>query len=128
VRIDPADERRKCALARATHPRLAFQRLVEPRTLGRVTHSWTFRCKLLMSNDRILAQLGKFSWNINARRMSLNQRVQGSSPGAPTKQEPLFFKRLREWSPRTERVSCDVFCGRTSRAVRRVDAKMRFGR
>jgi hypothetical protein len=36
------------------------------------------------SNDRILAQLGKFSWNINTRRMSLNQRVPGLSPGAPT--------------------------------------------
>jgi hypothetical protein len=38
-----------------------------------------------MSNARILAQLEKFDRDINAETMSLNQRVPGSSPGAPTK-------------------------------------------
>jgi hypothetical protein len=39
-----------------------------------------------MSNAPILAQLEKFARDINAETMSLNQRVPGSSPGAPTKQ------------------------------------------
>jgi hypothetical protein len=43
-----------------------------------------FRCKPLISNDGILAQLGKFPQEINSTTMSLNQRVPGSSPGAPT--------------------------------------------
>ena len=39
-----------------------------------------------MSNAPILAQLEKFARDINAETMSLNQRIPGSSPGAPTKQ------------------------------------------
>ena len=46
---------------------------------------WIFRCKPLTSNDRILAELEKFTCKINDASMSLNQRVPGSSPGAPTK-------------------------------------------
>src|SRR5246127_5945752 len=50
-------------------------------------------------------------------QLTLNQRVPGSSPGAPTKQSQIL-----SWDfARTKRVSCDVFCGRTSHAVRRVD-------
>src|SRR6266852_2209214 len=47
-------------------------------------HSWTFRCKPLMSNAQILAQLVKFARDNNAETMSLNHRVPGSSRGAPT--------------------------------------------
>ena len=48
-------------------------------------HKWIFRRKLSISNARILARLGKFAKDIKGRRMPLNQRVRGSSPGAPTK-------------------------------------------
>src|SRR5260370_34160887 len=51
--------------------------------------SWTFRCKPLMSNARILAQLEKFARDINAETVSLKQRVPGSSPSAPTKRKSL---------------------------------------
>src|SRR5260370_6612403 len=53
-------------------------------------HSWTFRCKPLMSNARILAQLEKFARDNNAETMSLNQRLPGSSPGAPTKSNQVL--------------------------------------
>src|SRR5207248_8607088 len=46
---------------------------------------WIFGCKPLKSNARILARLEKFSREINGSAVSLNQRVPGSSPGAPTK-------------------------------------------
>ena len=35
-------------------------------------------------------------------QVTLNQRVPGSSPGAPTTQKPLFFNRLRERSQRNK--------------------------
>jgi hypothetical protein len=41
--------------------------------------------------------------------LTLNQRVPGSSPGAPTIAKAFFFNRLREELPRTNWVSCDVF-------------------
>jgi hypothetical protein len=49
-----------------------------------------FRCKPLISNEGILTQLEKFYRKINDRIVSLNQRVPGSSPGAPTKQYQLL--------------------------------------
>ena len=50
--------------------------------------------------------------------LSLNQRVPGSSPGAPTTQKVFFSKSFAKRRPRTKRVSCDAFCGRTSHAGR----------
>ena len=55
-------------------------------------HSWIFRCKPLIPIACILARLEKFACDIKANRMSLNQRVPGSSPGAPTK----FSKHLAQ--------------------------------
>ena len=63
-----------------------------PRAAG--LRGWIFRCKLLICNDQILVRLEKFSWKINADRVSLNQRVPGSSPGAPTK-SPLIVRIYR---------------------------------
>jgi hypothetical protein len=45
--------------------------------------------------------------------LTLNQRVLGSSPSAPTIAKALFFNELREELPRTKWVLCDVFGGRT---------------
>jgi hypothetical protein len=53
--------------------------------------------------------------------LSLNHRVPGSSPGAPTKQKSFGFSQLGGGSPRTKRLSCDAFCGRSSHGLRRVD-------
>jgi hypothetical protein len=52
-----------------------------------------------MSNARILAQLEKFARDINAETMSLNQRVPGSSPGAPTKQDQVLPTLLNQNGP-----------------------------
>jgi hypothetical protein len=49
-----------------------------------------FCCKILISNASILVQLEKFAGYFIGRRVSLNQRVPGSSAGAPTKS----FKHL----------------------------------
>ena len=54
-------------------------------------------------------------------QLTLNQRVPGSSPGAPTKQKAILSNSFERRRPRTKRVSCDAFCGRTSHAVRRAD-------
>src|SRR5215467_7928863 len=40
--------------------------------------------------------------------LTLNQRVPGSSPGAPTKEKTFFSNSFAKWRPRT--ISCDVFC------------------
>ena len=53
--------------------------------------SWIFRCKPLICNARSLVWLEKFSREIKANSMSLNQRVPGSSPGAPTKQDQVLL-------------------------------------
>ena len=84
---------------------------------------------------------GKTHWGLNAglkTRLSewplillgnhapLNQRVPGSSPGAPTKQVSLFANGFAGSRPRTKRVSCDVFCGRTSHGRIAVRPFLRF--
>ena len=43
-------------------------------------------------------------------QLTLNQRVPGSSPGAPTKEKTFLSNGFAKWRPRTKRVSCDVFC------------------
>src|SRR5215471_10568922 len=94
----------------SSHANSACSKITSDRKSGKsqfVTHSY-FRCKLLMSNDRILAHIGKFAWNINTRRIYLNQRVPGSSTGAPTKEKPFFSNSFAKWRLRTKRVSCDV--------------------
>jgi hypothetical protein len=42
----------------------------------------------LISNAAISAWFEKISFGFRPRRMTLNQRVPGSSPGAPTIQSP----------------------------------------
>jgi hypothetical protein len=46
--------------------------------------SWEFSSKYLTSHGHFSPQLGEKPWSINVRQMPLNQRVQGSSPCAPT--------------------------------------------
>jgi hypothetical protein len=80
--------------------------------------------RVALLNDALLRGLsGPSSGRIAqlVEQLTLNQRVPGSSPGAPTKPKALFLNKLEERSPRTKRVSCDAFCDRTSHAVRRVD-------
>ena len=76
---------RRFAAIAAQACRIAFCVEIAPRRWTRV-QSWIYRCKPLISNDQILAQLEKFPSNINTNWMSLNRRVPGSSPGAPTTQ------------------------------------------
>ena len=46
--------------------------------------SWEFSSKRLKSHGHFSPQLGEKPWSINVRQLPLNQRVQGSSPCAPT--------------------------------------------
>ena len=48
--------------------------------------SWESRCNALMRHSRFDPQLGKAAAKSNAEKWTLNQRVPGSSPGAPTNQ------------------------------------------
>src|SRR6202795_960463 len=73
-------------------------------------------------NDALLRRLsGPVSGRIAqlVEQMTLNHRVPGSSPGAPTKEKPFFSSTFARFRSRTKRVSCDAFRGRTSHAVRR---------
>jgi hypothetical protein len=45
-------------------------------------------------------------------QLTLNQRVVGSSPTAPTIARAFFLRESREGSPRTKWVSCAVFSDR----------------
>ena len=47
--------------------------------------SWEFGCNALMLHVRFSLQLGEKRWDQRVNRGTLNQRVPGSSPGAPTK-------------------------------------------
>jgi hypothetical protein len=55
-------------------------------------YGWMSCCKPLICNDRLLLQLEKIFCKINGGSVSLNQRVLGLSPSAPTKP----FKDLHE--------------------------------
>src|ERR1700744_4635214 len=68
--------------------------------------------RALIFSDGRIAQL--------VEQLTLNQRVPGSSPGAPTIGTPIFDSGFFMSGSRTKRVPCDVFGGRTSHAVRRV--------
>ncbi len=71
---------------------------------------------LLIANGR---KSHRFTANclIDLRRnWTLNQRVPGSSPGAPTKQEFLVSSSFASCRLRTNRVSCDVFVVDVARA------------
>jgi hypothetical protein len=46
--------------------------------------SWEIRHNLLICNDAFSCQLGKILCKINIIALTLNKRVQGSSPCAPT--------------------------------------------
>jgi hypothetical protein len=59
------------------------------------TRGWKFPRKALSSNGRYLARLEKLCRDINSNRVTLNQRVLGSSPSAPTKP----FQDLRHIPP-----------------------------
>jgi hypothetical protein len=96
---------------------------------GRKAHRLAGHRGVALLNDALLRW--PFSGSLSGRiaqlveQLTLNQRVPGSSPGAPTKQKAILSNSFERRRPRTKRVSCDAFCGRTSHAVRRADTVLK---
>ena len=101
----PSESNTRPALDAKVHPGI---NVLTTRTIGSATKHYDRATNAHFRPDKPRDATGKSLIVLNPW-LTLNQRVPGSSPGAPTKEKTLLSNSFAKWRPRTKRVSCDVF-------------------